>query len=106
MSLLKVLKYFTPEGREMNKLLMFLRAVKSFFTEYKEMCACWTEFEEDNKEDRTGQKGISKLRDKNAGVESRAISTLGFDGILTQYERKRWRKPQIQSTQLNPLRQL
>ena len=88
MSLLKVSKYFTLDGKDMNKLLMFLRLVKLLFTEYKERYACWTEFEEDNREVITIQKGKSKLRDRDAGVASMAIPTLGLDGIPPQYERK------------------
>ncbi len=90
----------------MNKILMLLRAVTPVFTEYQKMRAYmfdenfhrgpdkdiesdWTEFEENNKEVRTREEGISKLKDKDAGVASRAISTLRLDGILPQYERRR-----------------
>ncbi len=72
----------------MNKLLIFLHTVTSLLTEYKEMCACWTGSEEDNKDVITRQKGISWLMDREAGVASMAISTVGLDGILPQYERR------------------
>ena len=90
----------------MKTLLMFLRAVKSIFTEYakiranifdkninrgldKDMGAEWTEFAQDNNDAQTReQKATSKVKDRDTGVRSRAISTLGFDGIMPETERR------------------
>jgi len=86
----------------MKKLLMFLRAFKLVFTEYAEMRAYifndqgpdedigpdWTRFEVDYNKARPGEAAMFQLRDRAEGGEPRTISTLGFDGVLPQYERR------------------
>lgn len=89
----------------MKKLLMLLCAVKSVFTEYAKMRAYifndnfnripgndigpdWAELEESNNDVRPREAVISQLRDRDAGVVIRTISTLGFDGVFPQYERR------------------
>ncbi len=96
---------------------MFLRAVKSIFTEYarirtsifdesinrgsgKDIDHDWTAFVQGSDNVRTrGIASTPNVWDRHAGVESRAISNLGFDGVMPKTERRGnpKRKPNIKN---------